>query len=145
MTDAKILHTRDSTANDSDKVVLTAGADEIIEIMHMHITYTSTATAGNRQIMVIVQDDSDTLVGDYHAGAVQAASNTYHYVAARGVYRETSVVDDSIHMPIPFGTVLFPGWDLRVKDDAAVAAAADDMTIDVVYKVYDHTDAGSIT
>lgn len=129
-----IKHIRDATANDSDKTVLTCPANKVIEILSVHIVLTSTATVGNRQILARVQDDTDTLVGDFHAGAVQAASNTYHYVYGPGVYRETSFVDGSIQCPFPRETILLPGWDLRVYDSAAIAAAADDMTVDVVYR-----------
>jgi hypothetical protein len=92
-------------------------------------------------MVMLIRDGDDTLVADYHAGAVQAASNTYHYVFGQGVYRETSFVDNSIQCPFPLNTVLLPGWDLRIYDSAAVAAAADDMTVDVVYKEVPTQDA----
>jgi hypothetical protein len=139
-----ILHTRDATTNDSDKVVLTAANYKLIELLQVHVVFTTTATVGNRQILLAVRDENDTLVADYHAGAVQAASNTYHYTFGQGVYRETTVVDGSLQCPFPQETVLLPGWDLRVYDSAAVAAAADDMTVDVVYREVNHTNVDGI-
>jgi hypothetical protein len=138
-----LKHTRVTSTNDSDAVILTAGTNKLIEILNIHVVFTSTATVGNRQILMIIQDDSDVLVSDYHAGAVQAASLTRNYSFARGTYRETSFIDDQIQNPFPFGTVLFPGWDLRIKDDAGIDAAADDMTVNVVYKEFDITTNGT--
>jgi len=140
----KAVHVRDSDANDSDKVVLTVSAQKVVELQMVHIVFTSTATAGNRQINITVRDKNDTLVADFHAGAVQAASLTRHYIAAQGVYRETSFVDGSIHMPIPQNLMLLPGWDLRVYDSAAVDAAADDMTVDIIYTESDHFDIDNV-
>jgi hypothetical protein len=144
-----IKHTRDATANDSDKIVLTApntnGNRKMIEILQVHIVNVTTATAGNRQIVMHIQDDTDTIVADYHAGSTQAASLTRHYVFGQGVYRETSFVDGSIQCPFPAeGTVLLPGWDLRVYDSGAIAAAADDMTVDVIYREVDLGDVQGI-
>lgn len=140
-----VKHTRVTSTNDSDATVLTAPEGYIYEILHGHVSYTSTATVGNRQIILGVYDADDVLVSDIHAGAVQAASNTYHYLFSRGVYRETSVVDTSLHAPIPFGLVLLPGWYLRVRDSAAIDAAADDMVINVVYRQVNDMQGGTIS
>lgn len=144
-----IKHLRDATANDSDKIVLTAPNTntnrKLIEILQVHVVLTSTATVGNRQLVMHIQDDTDTIVADYHAGAVQAASLERHYAFAQGVYRETSFVDGSIQVPFPVeGTVLLPGWDLRIYDSGAVDAAADDMTVDVIYREVNLTDVAKV-
>lgn len=131
---AEIKHTRITSTNDSDAVVLTAGANKLIEILGLQVAFTSTATAGNRQLVITIQDDSDAVVFNYSAGAVQAASLTRSYSFGRGTFRETAFVDGKIMCPIAFGTVLLPAWDLRVADSAGVDAAADDMTIDIVYR-----------
>lgn len=144
MAKSQLKHIRDATANDSDKVVLTAAADKIIEIVCVHAVLASTATAGNRQVLLRIQDETDTLVVDMHAGAVQAASLSRHYIFAQGVYRETSFIDGSIHVPIPPGLALLPGFDLRIYDSAAVDAAADDLTVDVIYRELDHTEADKL-
>ena len=140
----KVVQVRDSAANDSDKVVLTVASQKVVEIQYIHVVLTSTATVGNRQIILLVRDENDTLVADVHAGAVQAASNTYHYLFNQGTYRETSVVDGSLHVPIPTNFLLLPGWDVRVYDSAAVDAAADDMTVDLVYTESDHYDIDNV-
>lgn len=140
-----IKHTRLTSTNDSNAIVLTAGAKKIIEVMNLHLIYTSTATAGNRQIRMAIQDETDTSVSTFSSGGVQAASLTYHYIFSRGVYRETAFIDNELQCPIPFGTILLPGWDLIVLDNAAIDAAADDMVIDVIYKEFnDRSNSGII-
>lgn len=139
-----VLHVRDSDANDSDKVILTVPAGKVAEIQYMHVRLVSTATVGNRQLVALVRDGDDTLVADYHAGATQAASLTRDYAFHQGQYRETSFVDGSIQVSIPTNFMMLPGWDLRVYDSGAVDAAADDMTVDIVYTLSDHTDIHSV-
>jgi hypothetical protein len=94
---------------------------------------------------MVIYDSTDTIVADYHAGAVQAASLTRHYVYGRGVFRETAFVDTEIHTPFPFGTVLLPGWYVDILDNAAVDAAADDMTVNVIYHETDHNNGDAVT
>ena len=140
-----IKHSRTVSTNDSNVTVLTAAARTLIEIIQLHITYTSSATVGNRALRLAIYDETDTTVADYHVGVDQAASLTRHYVCARGVYRESAFVDGEIQFPIPFGTVLLPGWYLIVKDNAAIDATADDMTINIIYEETSRNDGGAIT
>lgn len=127
-----ILHTYDDTANDSDKsFVVPAG--RIWTLKWAHVRLTTTATVGNRQLRMQVQDDSANTVFDIHAGAVQAASLERHYEFMQGIYRETSFIDGAIQVPMPKCLHLLPGWTLRFKDENAVAAAADDMVVSFMY------------
>lgn len=123
----------DATANDSDKS-WTVPANRRWKISWIHVAYTSTATVGNRQLKMEVLDSGSNLRIDAHAGAVQAASNTYHYEFMKGIYRETSFVDNSIQVPIPYDVVIPAGWSLRIYDESAVDAAADDMTVSFQYQ-----------
>jgi len=52
----------------------------------------------------------------------------------QGVYRETSFIDSSIQVPVPKNLILLTGWTLRVYDETAVDAAADDMTVSFLVK-----------
>ena len=97
-------------------------------LKYLHLSYTSTATAGNRQIRIGIKDSSGNVVWDSHAGAVQAASLTYHYFVLPGIYRETSFIDSEIQVPIPVDTIIDGNHSLFVDDDAAVAAG-DSMVI----------------
>lgn len=137
---ANIKHVRDATANDADKIVLTCPDYKLQQVLQAHVELITTATVGNRRIRMVVQDENDVLVADYHAGAVQAASLTRHYVYGQGVFRETAFIDTEIHVPFPFETILLPGWDLRFLDDSGIDLAADDMTVNLIYRETDHTD-----
>lgn len=139
-----VKHSRTTSTDDSDVVVLTCPSGKVCQILNVHVVFTSTATVGNRRVKLIVQDSSDVLVNDIHAGAVQAASLTYHYNFMRGVYRETTVIDSELQVPMPEGICLLPGWDLRILDGATIDVAADDMVINVVYKEMGHTDCSSL-
>lgn len=124
-----ILHAIDSAANDSDKTV-SVPAGELWQLDWMHVTLVSDATVGNRQIVLELYDQGNVLQADWHAGAVQAASLTRHYMFQQGGnYRETAFVDGEIQIAIPDRLCVPSGWYLRVRDSAAIAPAADDMTV----------------
>ena len=88
-----------------------------------HVEYTSSATAGNRQILLQLINEAGAVVFDSHAGATQAASLTYHYSFLQGIYRETSVVALSIQVPFPKDFVIPPGYTLKVFDQTNVDSA----------------------
>lgn len=128
MSEQNIKHTIDATADDSDKTI-TCPDGELWQIDWVHAWLVSTATVGNRQIVLALYDQAGVIRGDWHAGTTQAASLTRHYAFQPGIYRETAFVDGDIQISIPRKLVIPPGWYLRVYDSAAVAAAADDMTV----------------
>lgn len=123
-----IKHGIDSAANDSDKAI-TVPDGEVWQFDWIQAELTSTATVGNRQIVLGVYDQGNVLQAAWHAGATQAASLTRRYTMQPGIYRETTFVDGTIQIAIPKKLVLPPGWYLRIYDRAAIAAAADDMTV----------------
>jgi hypothetical protein len=97
-----------------------------------HLKYTSTATVGNRQIRAELIDQDGNVVYDISAGAVQAASNTYHYSYLPGIYRETSFIDNEIQVPFPIYFVAKANHRLRIRDVSDVDAAD---SIEVNYSV----------
>jgi len=126
-------YTYDATANDSDKT-FTVPLNEQWRITWAHVILVTTATVGNRQVNLVVKDSSGNVAIDVSAGAVQAASLTRHYSYMQGIFRETAFVDAELEVPLPVDLYLLPGWSLTFKDSAAIAAAADDMTISFQYK-----------
>jgi hypothetical protein len=124
------MHAVDTAANDSDKSIVVPDG-EVWQLDWLHASLQSTATVGNRQIVLGLYDSAAIPVnyGDWHAGAVQAASLARHYVFQPGLYRETAFTDGEIQIAIPQKLVAHPGWTIRVYDSAAVAVAADDLTI----------------
>lgn len=127
--------TYDATANDSDKS-WTVPDGEMWMLNWAHVLLATSADVGNRQINIAIQDASGNDVFDTTAGTVQAASTTRHYNFVQGVYRETAFIANEIQVPIPIGMYLPAGFTLQFYDSAAVAAAADDMTVSFQVKVY---------
>lgn len=106
---------------------------EPVKFNFMQVAYTSDANAGNRQIKAAMYDSSNNLIWDSHAGAVQAASNVYHYEWMPGIYRETAFVDNSIQVPFPADMVLPANYYFKVFDDTGVSAS-DTMVITFQYR-----------
>ena len=119
----------DATANDSDKT-FTVPAATNWEIMTIYVTLVSTSDVGNRQMRVIITDASDNVLVDVRASTVQAASVTRYYQFAPGIQDFAAFRDtDLLATVLPYGIVLPAGYKVRVYDKAAIAAAADDMTV----------------
>ena len=125
---APIYGVFDDTANDSDKS-FTVPAGEMWKLMYANAKLVTTATVGNRQLRFAVTDPNGNEVGYISAGAVQAASLTRSYGFLQGIYRETAFIDGMLQIPIPMDLYLPAGSTIRFYDSAAIAAAADDMTV----------------
>lgn len=125
----------DATLNSSNKSWVVPNG-ETWKLMYGRCSLITTATVGNRQIVLEIQDASANIVFSAEAGAVQAASLTREYEFMQGVYRETAFIVNSIQFPIPQDCLLLPGWTLRIYDSATVDAAADDMTVAFTYNIH---------
>jgi hypothetical protein len=89
------------TTNDSDKT-LTVPATTEYEIISLYVTLASTATVGNRQLVIEFLSAADVLIGQLKAGLTQAASLTYKYVINPGVDNATALWStDIVHMRLP--------------------------------------------
>lgn len=127
----RMSHKFDDTVNENSKT-WTVPTNEQWKITVAHAIYTSTATAGNRLIKIILTDPDGNSF-DIHSGAVQAASNTYHYLFLQGIFRETSFVNGELQVPMPADLYLPPGWSITFKDDNDVDAN-DDMEVIFLYE-----------
>ena len=121
----------DSAANDSDKTI-TVPARKVWQILAVHVTNATSADVGNRQLVCIVTDGTNTL-GTYNAVAVQAQSTTEYYNWAAQYNTATETPAGFFCTPMP-ASLLPAAGTLRVYDSAAIAATADDMTV-VVYGI----------
>lgn len=129
MADQTSLLVRDITANDSDKT-FTVPAKTYWNVNSIQVTLVSTATAGNRQITVVIADDQARAFHRIPAGLVQAASLTRYYTFAPGLpLTITAFVDTAAFVPFPAGLKLPPGFTIQVRDVEAIDAAADDMDV----------------
>jgi hypothetical protein len=123
----------DNTANDSNKFY-TVPDGEMWELNWINVIMVAGAAVGNRQLEMRVLDEAGNMMFSLFAGAVQAANTTRDYHFIQGVYRESAFIANELQ--VPFGTnVWMPaGWTLNIRDQAAIAAAADDMTVTFQYK-----------
>ncbi len=121
----------DEALNDSDKsFTVTAAKQWAIQSIRAELT--TTGTGGNRQMLVEIQDDSGDVVSQYIAGAVQAASITrfYHFSSSAAdleSFRDTNWLST----PLPL-LLLPPAYVIRVYDNNAVDAAADDLVVQLL-------------
>ena len=124
----------DVDLNDSDKNFVTPAATEQ-QIFWIWVEFTSTATAGDRQLVIEVQETGADVIGHWaRAAIVQTASLTRNYLFAPAMadlsaWRDT----DYLTTPIPPPAFLQAGDILRIYDNNAVDAAADDMIIHIQY------------
>ena len=121
------------TANDSDKTIAVPANTEW-EMLGIEVKLATTGTSGNRQLEVRFRDAADATIFSLFVGAVQAASATVFYSFAPGFPRETTVVATSLLHPLPQGLTLGSAWDIRILDNAAVDAAADELELSLIYK-----------
>lgn len=125
----------DEDADDSDKT-LSVPTGSIWQVLWVWVELASTATVGDRQMQIDFRDDSDDVIAEVRAGAVQAASLTRKYLFAPGnadlaAFRDT----DYLMTPIPPTLFLPAGFDIRIYDNNAVDAAADDMVVQAMMAV----------
>lgn len=121
----------DEATNDSDKS-FTVPAGKMWELTSIWVELISTATGGNRQMTVEVQDSGADVVMAVAAGAVQADSVTRNYMFAPHMPDLTSFrAGDLLMTPIP-PLLLSAGFIIRVYDSAAIDAAADDMVVQML-------------
>ena len=123
----------DTALNDSDKALAVATAKEWI-LDSVWIELITTATVGDRQIVLEIQDGSANVLAQFRAGIVQAASLTRYYLFAPGVVTSAAFIDtDYLTTPMP-EMHLPAGYQIRVYDNNAVDAAADDMEVTIRYR-----------
>jgi len=123
----------DEVANDSDKII-TVTAAQLWHILWAWVEFTTTATANDRQIVIEIQDAATDVIAQFRVGAVQAASLTRYYMFAPALADLTAFRDtDYLMTPLPPTMLLTAGQIVRIYDNNAVDAAADDLVIQMQY------------
>lgn len=121
----------DAVADDSDKSFAVPASYEY-KISNIFVTYVSTADAGNRQLVVEITDGTN-VIAQARAGIVQAASLTRYYNFSKDM-PELTAFRDTDYLSVQIPDVQLPAaYVVRVYDKAAIAAAADDMTVQVTF------------
>lgn len=128
----RVTRVSDVALDDSDKSFVVPAATEW-QILWIWVELTSTAIVGNRQLEIQIIDTGPDVVASWaRAAAVQAATLTRNYLFAPAVADITDFRDtDYMTTPVPVGAFLKAGQTLRVFDNNAVDAAADDMVVHI--------------
>ena len=126
----------DENLNDSYKT-LTVDSAEIWHILWIWVEFTATATVGNRNMRIIIRDDSDDRIYQYNSNTNQAASDNWTYLFTSQLVHSNLGGIPSIHIPIPAKLYLPAGYDIDIGDGNNVDAAADDMIIQMMVNRYD--------
>ena len=112
---------------------ITVTADQLWHVRWVWIKYTSDANAGDRQIVIELQDATNDVIAQFRAGIVQAASLARYYLFAPSMADLDEFRDTDYLMTPLQPTVLLPaGYQVRVWDNNGVAAG-DDMVIQMQY------------
>lgn len=128
----------EETLNDSDKSFSNLTEVNLGWLVHsVHVNLTSTATIGNRQLVIESKDSSGDIVATIVCQATQAASLVVDYSFTPNVVSLSSAVNGVVTTPIPANGLIVPAnGSIRVYDKSAVDAAADDMLVHITYEEY---------
>jgi hypothetical protein len=129
----RVADINDTTADDNDKS-FTVPADTERHILWIWVEYTSTGTAGDRQLVVEVQAAGPDVIAQWaRAGIVQTASLTRYYQFGPGLPDDIAFRDtDYLRTPIPTSGVLKAGDILRIYENNDVDDD-DDMIVHIQY------------
>ncbi len=128
----------DTATNDSDKT-FTVPSGKQWKFLYGFIDFTTTATVGDRQIIILITDGTGN-IWRIEALNVQAASLTERYNMQSGGTSVTEDVALTHVIPLPSIAILGSGFTIRILDSAAVDPAADDMLIRLVVEERDLED-----
>lgn len=107
--------TFDATAGNVVATV-TNGTFETLEILFGEILVTTDATVANRQIRLSLYDPDGALFMSVHPGAAITASLTAVNVGYfQGIYRETSIIDNALQVPLPMKATVQSGWSMKAQ------------------------------
>lgn len=136
----RITQIIDVALNDSDKT-LTVPSGKQWRVLYGFVQLTTTATTGNRRIEVAFRDENDNVVYRVLGFNVQIASTTEEYII--GQFGDLAESLTTVHtLPTPINAFLKENFSIRVFDNAAIAAAADDLTIRLIIEEIDTTGEG---
>lgn len=126
----------DITLNDSDKTI-TVPDNKTWDIHSIFCQLITTATVGNRVIRIEIQDPSGNVLFMQNASADQTANATEVYNFIKGIDQPNESVATIHNIPLPTKLMLPAGYQINIRDDGAVAAAADDLSIFLLVEEYD--------
>jgi len=143
-----VKYQRDADVNDSDKTI-TVPANKIWSVLLVVVNITCSADVGNRYIGLGIANDlaalvwasqpvgpiTATQVGQLFASPGMPTSTTARRSIATAALNVSANVQADTSLPSQL--LLLPGYSIHALDTAAVAAAADDMILEIHYIEYD--------
>lgn len=127
------IHASDTAAG-NDKT-LTVPTDEVWRLLWSYVEYTTSATAGNREVRMEITNSEGPL-WKVQALDVQAASATQDYHFAASIGEPTDTKAGQQYLPIPFMCLLKEGDQVRIHDVNDVDAAGDVLAVEHVLQKY---------
>jgi hypothetical protein len=107
-------------------VTWTVPANEIWEVLSAQTTFTTSGTAGNREVLCTLNNETPTRLAIMAAGKIHVASLAFDYLFATGL---GSLVIPALtgHFAAPFlfsPSFLYPGWQVVLTAEGAKAGDA---------------------
>ena len=106
--------------------------NEVWKFAHACCSFTTDATIGTRLLVLEVVDADSDIIKYIPAGATQTLSASVHYCLMQGVYRETSIVNGALHVPIAEDLYVLGGTTVKIRDSNNVSAGD---TLSVAFQI----------
>jgi len=132
----RIVWVKDTTANDSDKTVLTVPAGKFVQFLSLYAVFGTTGSiqAGNRRPRIMFTDGVDTIAMVTSANTFALAGARYELWGDVAYNYSAGINEEALPTPQLF---LQAGYTIRVLDAAAIDPAVDDMSTFLCYIEYD--------
>jgi len=127
----KTIILSDTALNSSSKALSfngTVNEGTRMRIVGVRVEYTATATVGTRRLVLEITSETD-VVGVIQISASITAGTSVNFHAAPGLAAGGG--SDVTHVNLPNEIYVMAAGGIRVRDVAAVDAAADDMVVHV--------------
>lgn len=124
----------DAGANDSDKA-FSPGTGFRWKLQGIRVVLATTATVGNRRLRVDVYVAGPTVLWSSGLSANIAAGATAYVHFQPDINDTATATDQYVKASFPDISSL-KGFSVRVWDTAAIDAAADDMTVTLIYRQF---------
>lgn len=91
-------------------------------LIYADVAYTTSATVGNRQVVLRIFDASGNARGTWSTSPALTASGVYFVNFLPGTYRESAFdTFGSVQTPFPAGLPIPPGYVVKVLDDDGIS------------------------
>jgi hypothetical protein len=123
----------DGDLNDSDKTVTVPETQEW-QLLSIFVDLTTSATANARQLQILIQNVQARTILDLRPNVTQIESLQRYYNFAPSLANQAAFYDtDQLQTPLPPTGFLKGNYTIRIWDNNAVDAAADDMLVTLAY------------